>query len=351
MDSGVVKIGIVGTGATVGIGKSHADAIRNDGRASVAAVYNRTISRSEEFIEQNGLAAAACASFEELLSMVDAVDICSPNDTHTAYMVGSAKTGRPFITEKPLSAKFSNCRDILEELKRNPVFNMVGFVYRYSEQARVLKRIAEQELGRIYTFTASAGGRRLANPNVPLEWRMESGRSGNGSLCDFGSHVFDLAFYACGLRPRTISCRLNTFITNRPPGADGKTFVENDDSAVICGEGENGELFNILTSRVGMNEMRICVVGEGGILNIDFSRDIITFEKKDAKGVYNGETEAIEIPGVGRCVWFDREMRAFIDGVLGKPADVCTVSDAYLTEKALDCAALSHSSGRAVEIE
>lgn len=350
MNSGHVRIGIVGTGDTIGIGKSHSDAIRSDGRAKVTAVYNRTISRSENFIGSNRLDADACRSFEELLLKVDAVDICSPNETHIGYMVEAAKAGKPFITEKPLSASFPSCEKILEELERTPVFNMVGFVYRYSEQARALKRIAGEELGRIYTFTASAGGRRLADPGVALEWRMVKDMSGSGALGDFGSHLFDLALYTCGINPKIVSCRLHTFIDRRPPGIGGKTLVENDDCAVVCGEGENGEIFSVLTSRLGMDEIRICVAGEGGIVRVDFSRDTITFERKDPAGGYSAKAEMIGLPEVGRSVCFDREMNAFIDGILGKRADVCTVREAYLTERVLNRAVLSHSTGCAIEI-
>src|SRR5690606_4367704 len=74
------KIGIVGTGETVGIAHYHALGILADGRADIAAVYDVNPDSANRFLREHNLQhARLCASYTQLLECVDAVDICTPN--------------------------------------------------------------------------------------------------------------------------------------------------------------------------------------------------------------------------------------------------------------------------------
>ncbi|MBN2851383.1 MAG: Gfo/Idh/MocA family oxidoreductase [Clostridia bacterium] len=334
-----VKVGIVGTGSTVGIAHFHAEGLKKDKRAEITAVYNLNEKTAAAFSNAHGLTATICRTYSELLELVDAVVICTPNYAHIDYVVGAILNGKAVFVEKPLAVDYEECRKALSALENNKVFNMVGFVYRFSNHAVAVKKLVSEKIGKIYTITVSYGGTRLANPMVPLEWRMEKELSGSGSLGDFGSHLIDLLSFTCGLKVKHISCQTNTFIKVRPSNSNGKTIVENDDAAVFAVTGENGEICSVLTSRVGMDNINLCIAGEGGLLRADFSEGNMLFMPKAINGAYTGTKEYIDISFQKQfSELFETQMECFINGVLGQEVSICTIEEGAYNEKILSLA-------------
>lgn len=260
------KIGIVGTGDTVSIGHYHALGIKNDERATLSAVYNRSFQRSERFVSERNLFAVPCKSFDELLGLVDAVIICTPNDSHFEYASKAIEKGKSVLLEKPVANTLEEAQKLAKMPLESGQVVFMGFIYRYSNLFNELKRRVEEELGRVYTFSVNYGGKRLCNETVPIEWRFLKETGGSGAVGDYVSHIIDLADYTAKIRIEKIKALDNIFIKERPKGIFGKTEVENADSAVICGKGEKGELFSVCTSRLGMEDMRACVSGQGGMI-------------------------------------------------------------------------------------
>lgn len=262
----MIKIGIVGTGDTVSIGHFHELGIRHDGRAVLSGVYNRNVERSERFLSERGLSAMAARSYEELLDASDAVVICTPNDSHYAYAEKAILSGKSVLLEKPLSNDLKEAERLNAIKLHDGQIGFMGFIYRYSELFKAVKRVVNDELGKIYTFSANYGGKRLCNETLPIEWRMLEKQGGSGAIGDYVSHVIDLADFTANIRLSKAKAFDNIFIKKRLVGTDGKTLVENADSAAISGIGEHGEMFSVCTSRLGMEDMRICVTGEGGMI-------------------------------------------------------------------------------------
>lgn len=92
---------------------------------------------------------------------------------------------------------------------------MVAYVYRYTAVVERLRSLLRQRMGRVYLAQASQGGTRLADPAVPLEWRMRRSASGSGALGDFGSHLLDLLQYAAGVELAEAAGYGGTFLPTR----------------------------------------------------------------------------------------------------------------------------------------
>ena len=336
------KIGMVGVGATVGIAYNHAQGLIKDPRADIAAVYDLDKERAAAFAARYSPAARVCESPEELFSLVDAVDICTPNFTHADYVVRTAQAHRGVFVEKPLAVNLEECRRAAEAVEKAGVFNMVGFVYRFAPHAAALRELIRTRFTKIYSISGSYGARRLADPTVPFEWRMDATLSGGGALDDFGSHLLDLLFFSCGVKIKKAACLSTTSIPRRAPGPGGKELVENDDSSALTAVGERGELVSLLMTRLGMDDIALRVSGDGGLVVLSYGDDFITYYPKETGGAYQGEPQRIALPGIPHFQgWFDREMAAFVDGVLGKETEVCSVRDALAIQQALDAAARS----------
>lgn len=331
------RIGIVGAGETVGIAHYHAQGIARDGRARVSAVYDLKRENAERFVSAHGLNAAVCESYPQLLSLCDAVVICTPNAFHIPYVLEALKADRPLLVEKPLSVSLKDCDPVLEALKTHSPFHMVGFVYRYASLMQKLRELVQNDLGRVYTYSASFGGKRLSDPTLPLEWRMRRETSGSGALGDFGSHLIDNAYFAAGLRFSSMLAKTSVFVKERPADAKGRTTVENDDAAVMIAAAQNHALASFTVSRVGMEALTVLITGEGGLVRATLCENgKLFFSPKAKSGGYSGQTVTIDPASQAYFDgWFEWEDSAFIDGLYGKPGEYPDLHHGHYVEQVL----------------
>ncbi|MBR6085777.1 MAG: Gfo/Idh/MocA family oxidoreductase [Spirochaetales bacterium] len=339
------RIGIVGTGSTFGIAHYHALGVMQDKRAAVAAVYSSSTEKAVRWVCDHNLSAVVCRSYEELLSKVDAVVICTPNSYHCSMALQAAGAGKHLLVEKPVAVSAEECEMLKKTCLNNGKTGMVGFAYRFSGAVQEARKLVSQRMGEIYLFSAWLGGRRLADPSLPIEWRMRRKISGSGALGDFGSHAVDLAAYLCNQRYEEVSCMTQTFIKDRL--SDGvPAEVENDDVALFMGRGPNG-MGSFSMSRIGMVEPRFVITGEGGLVEIDLSgTGSVSYMEKKPSGKYLGETKGIglEKPNDFQAM-ISAQMTAFIDSMEGKPAPVADVAQGCYVESVLLAAEASSETG------
>lgn len=334
------RIGIVGTGATVGIAHYHTLGLLADGRTEIAAVYDINPEGARKFLQAHGLSnALVCQNYAQLLSCVDAVDICTPNYTHIDYVLEAIAAGKAIFVEKPLALSPADSRRAVEALQGKDLFNMVGFVYRYANAMPALRQLVRDEIGKVYTFSATYGGKRLANPQIGVEWRMQRNLSGSGALGDFGSHLVDLATFTAGLVFDKVSGLTSTVIPVRPASAEGKTRVENDDQAVFTARTTSNALASFTVSRVGMDDLSLLVAGEGGLARVSMAApDEIVFLPAQA-GVYQADARRIAVahqqPFDG---WFVTQMQTFASGLLGENPEVADIRQGHYVECVLEAA-------------
>ncbi len=346
------RIGIVGTGQTVGIAHFHVLGLLADGRAEIAAVYDLDRAGAARFLTAHGLdQARVCENYSQLLDSVDAVDICTPNHAHIDYVLGAIQADKAVFVEKPLALSASDSRRAVQALRGKDLFNMVGFVMRYAFVMQELRKLVQNELGRVYTFQASYGGRRLADPSIPIEWRMIQKYSGSGALGDFGSHLVDLAAYTAGMRFTAVSAMASTVIPVRPADPRGNTRVENDDQAAFVARTDAEGLAAFSVSRVGMDDIRLLVVGEGGLARVNVAAPESIQFLPAQKGVYNQEVKEIPVAAQKPFEdWFAGQMRAFVDGLSGEPTEAADIPQGHYVETVLE-AAQKASAQAAVPVE
>lgn len=334
----MIKIGIVGTGDTVSIGHCHALAIESDKRARLTAVFNRSIERSESFIAKHNAAATAAKTYEELLDKVDAVVICTPNDSHYYYAKAAIEAGKSVLLEKPVANRLEEAKALADMNLKDGQVGFVGFIYRYSNLFNALKDRVKNDLGEVFTFSVNYGGKRLCNETLPIEWRMLEKQGGSGAICDYVSHVIDLADYTSGIRLEKLKAFENIFIKERSVGTDGKTAVENADCATICGMGKKGELFSVMTSRLGMEEMRVCVTGRGGML-VASDREptkLLFFKRPYGGGMASEPIITDVLPQEKQIGRFYPQMSDFISAVEGSFSGYADFKQGLYVEEVID---------------
>lgn len=343
----MIKVGIIGTGKTFGIADYHAMGLVHDGRAKIAAVYNSTKESGLKWVARHGFDAKVCSSSQELLDIVDAVCICTPNAYHYQYAKEAIENSKDILIEKPLALTTEQCNELALLANGYPKVNMIGFVNRYAKAVQKARSIVQERLGKVFTVTAWYGGKRLSDPCLPIEWRMIKSQAGTGALGDFGSHLIDLAYFIADQRYSEISCITST---NIPYRAGEK--IENDDSAMFIAKSNNG-IGSFTVSRTGLDDIMILISGEGGLIQVSLRKPTsVVFWEKSIDGGYTGKIENYSFPEhMALDSWFDSQMTAFLDAVERKSLDYPDIQQGLYVQGVLEAAEISSDSHKEVSVK
>ncbi|GKX27585.1 oxidoreductase [Vallitalea longa] len=321
-----VKVGIVGTGYTIGIAKQHVKAYKANEKCELIALFDKVEGRAKEWAEKQELKnVTICKTYEELLDMVDAVSICTSNDAHGELAIKALESGVNVLCEKPMSSKIEYAEEMVACAKKHPeLINMIGFCYRGIPAIKYMKQIIDEgKIGRIFGFRQCLGGGRIANKtDVKLEWRMQEKYSGTGALADFGSHMIDLVDYLLKDTEGPIT-ELTAFSTISIPernkiDEEGMGAVTNDDTTVFMTKLQNGAAGTYYSSRLGTRGHVLEIIGEGGMLIYEHEDKELKINLKEKDGGYNGRKEEV-VPVPDELLEeskFHEEINEFIDNVI-----------------------------------
>jgi len=246
---------------------------------------------------------------------VDLVDVCTPGDTHAEIAIAALEAGRHVLCEKPLANSVEEAQRMAAAAARaaeRGVRSMVGFTYRRVPAIALARRlVAEGRVGQVRHVRAQYLQDWLADPAVPMSWRLDKARAGSGALGDIGAHIVDLTQYILDEQIASVTGLLETFVHARPLAVDGPTAlgakgdgpveatgeVTVDDTAAFLarfGDGAVGvfEATRYATGR--KNAIRIEINGTRGSLAFDF-------EDMNVLHVYDAEA-APETAGFTRVV-------------------------------------------------
>jgi len=200
-----IQVGVIGTGS---ISELHLSSYGKNPDAQLAAVCDLNEERARAAAVKHG-AGAVYADYRDLLadSSIEAVSICTWNNTHAEIAIAALQAGKHVLVEKPLCRTVDEAYAIEAAVRSSGKLLQVGFVRRYESKAALVRQFAEQgEFGDIYYAKASTL-RRLGNPGG---WFADVERSGGGPLIDIGVHVIDLCWYLMG-KPRPVSVSGNAY--------------------------------------------------------------------------------------------------------------------------------------------
>ncbi|NOU92275.1 gfo/Idh/MocA family oxidoreductase [Paenibacillus sp. LMG 31456] len=334
-----LRIAVIGAGS---ISDVHFNSYVNNEEVELVAVCDLIEERARAKADKYG-ARKVFTNYNDLLAdpEIDAVSICTWNNTHVEISIAALEAGKHVLVEKPMSTDINKALELQEAVKRSGKKLQVGFVRRYSGSAKVLKQFIDAgELGDIYYAKASIL-RRLGNPGG---WFSDKERSGGGPLMDIGVHIIDLCWYLMG-RPKVVSVTGNTYkkLGNRSninnlnfyKAADfdaSKNTVEDLANALI--RFENGASLYVdvsfaLHAKASCSQVEI--FGDKGGAEIEPSFVIVS-EKHDT--ILNMHPQ-VDHPGFNFEEAFQNEINHFVNSVLGRTDLISPVEDGVEITKIL----------------
>src|SRR3954453_3494458 len=75
---------------------------------------------------------------------IDAVDICTPNNTHKEMAIAAAKAGKMILCEKPLSMNAPEGEEMVRAVESAKVPNMVWYNYRRVPAVTFAKQLIDE---------------------------------------------------------------------------------------------------------------------------------------------------------------------------------------------------------------
>lgn len=194
---GKLRIGVIGCGTITKV--RHAPEYAANSHVELAAWYNRTRSKAEALAGRYG--GKVCDSVEELLAMdIDAVSVCTSNNTHAQNSIQALRAGKHVLCEKPMDITLENCIAMTQEARKRGKLLMIAQNQRFSSahvQAR--KLIAEGAIGRVLSFETKFGHSGPERwTGTDKTWFFHKEAAGMGVLADLGIHKTDLAHYLIG---------------------------------------------------------------------------------------------------------------------------------------------------------
>ena len=347
-----IRMGVIGVG---GIANRHIGEIIESSDAELAAICDV----NRENLDAKGdlyniPAHLRFESHDELLKCpdVDAVSICTPNNSHYPIAMDAIRYKKPFALEKPVALTYNEAKDIEEAALKNGIPNMVCFSYRFKSAARFARQIIrEGHLGKIHHIYGQYIQSWGAKESLPLVWRFQKDFSGSGALGDLGSHMLDLVRFMFGDFVKVCG-NAGTLVKERKiPGSEISGIVDVDDYCHFMAELDNGVSGSFMISRFGFgrgNYQRIEVYGSKGGL-------VYSLEDEDSIEVCIGELygnardyHRIPVPPQHNS----RQMQSFFDIINNKGDGLAaSISDGSINQRLLDSIIESFNEGKWVYVK
>jgi predicted dehydrogenase len=178
---------------------------------------------------------------------IDAIDICTPNNSHAEIAIAAAEAGKMILCEKPLSLNAAEGERMCAAVEKAGVLNTVWYNYRRVPAVTMAKQLIDEgRLGRIYHYRANFLQDWTMSADLPQGgaalWRLDVASAGSGVTGDLLAHCIDTAIWLNG-SIRDVTAMTETFIKERLHNETGKVEpVGIDDSCAFLCHFENGSL-------------------------------------------------------------------------------------------------------------
>lgn len=329
-----LNVGIIGAGR---IGMLHANNILNSHYFNLKAISDIHIGHLQGTHYEN-LVPLITTDSNVLFSRpdIDALFICSSTDTHAAYIVKAARSGKHIFCEKPISFNIGDTRRALRIVQETGVKFQVGFNRRFDKHFRkVYETIKAGTIGQPHMIKISS-----RDPEAPPE---EYVQNSGGMFMDMSIHDFDMVRYLSGSEVSEVYVKAANLI-------DPKFGKYNDvDTAIILITFENGTMAVIDNSRQAVYgyDQRIEVFGEKGEVSAgNEAQTNIQISTKDSIILDNP-----------KYFFLDRYKEAYLEeisefakSISGKSSLMCTGEDGYQAELLALAAQLSWKEKRSISI-
>jgi predicted dehydrogenase len=248
-----LNIGLIGYGF---MGRTHSNGYKRandffpelEYRPVLKAVCGRNAEKVQEFADQWQYESIE-TDWKSLIKRddIDAIDICTPNNSHAEIAIAAAEAGKMILCEKPLALNPEEGERMCEAVEKSGVANTVWYNYRRVPAVTMAKQLIDEGvLGKVYHYRANFLQDWTISEDLPQGgaalWRLDAAAAGSGVTGDLLAHCIDTAIWLNG-SISDVSAMTETFIKERVHQETGeKQAVTIDDACSFMCHFGNGSL-------------------------------------------------------------------------------------------------------------
>jgi predicted dehydrogenase len=236
-----LRLGMVGGGRGGLVGEWHYTGIRLSNRFDVVAgalssnpekaqlsAADWMIAGERSYSDYKAMAAAESKRPDG----IEAVSICTPNDSHAAIASAFLSAGIDVILDKPMTTDTADAQALAALVKKTGRFLGLTYPYVFQPMVRQARHmIASGVIGDVRQVIMEYAQDWATEIDPAAVWRQDPKRAGRASATgDIGTHVFHMLEYVTGLSVDKLRADLHTCGAAKPM----------DDTAFVSVRMENG---------------------------------------------------------------------------------------------------------------
>lgn len=334
-------LAIIGCGM---IGREHFSVAQLLGRAKVIAVYDSNPRSVESFMNAVRKSGAElprlCSSIADIVAdqSIDAVLICTPNDTHLEVLRSVVESEKHLLLEKPMATTLADAAAVHRLTDGYPAVFQIGLQYRYKAiyAEALYEALERRSIGPVRLLS-------LTEHRIPFldkvgQWNKFNRHSG-GTLVEKCCHYFDLLNQLSQSKPRSVyanGAQSTNFLSFRFDNKEADIL----DHAAVNIEYENGCIANFsLCMFAPMFNEELVICGDHGRIRAEECEDFtagprLRTELEIARG-HEGVSRksqphypsSIEQSGHNGATYY--EHIAFANRIAGRQVKAATVADGF----------------------
>jgi predicted dehydrogenase len=296
-----VRVAIVGLGAIAE--RNHLPEFARTKGAQIAALVSARPSALRRLGGSYGVE-QRYAHYRDVVTRddIDALVICTTNDSHAEIAEAALSHGKHVLVEKPITTRLQDAVALVALAKKQRRVLHVHHNLRFTPTALAAARVlAGGRIGRVVAFEAllSHQGPRGWAPHAA--WFFDPARVGGGVLMDLGVHAFDLLRYWLGDEARAVVASAQGAARKADAGA-----AHHASCLVEFRAGASGSV--TVSWRDGVYRNCYYFIGEKAALSVDLASGELALHK-------NGQTRNVPVPAAGERA--PSAQRAFIAAIRG----------------------------------
>ena len=208
----MLRIGIIGCGKIAQV--RHLPEYAENPDVQIAALADLNLERTKELAQRYG--AKAYASDKELLAdpSIDAVSICSANNSNAEMAIAALKAGKHVLCEKPMATTLEDCEAMVKAAEQAGKLLMIDQNQRLAPAHQKAREwIRAGKIGKPLTFRtrfAHGGPETWSVDPGSSTWFFDKKRAAMGTLADLGVHKTDLIQFLLDQQVTEVTAFLST---------------------------------------------------------------------------------------------------------------------------------------------
>ena len=349
-----IRVAIIGCGTIAN--NAHIPAYLKNENVEIAAFCDIIPERAQKAVEDYGCG-IAITNYCEILTdeSIDAVSICTPNDSHKEISVAAMDAGKHVLCEKPAAKTYEDALVMQKAAHKTGKILNIGVCNRFNSAVNTIKELIDGgALGELYHVYISFRAHRSI-PGLGGAFTTKA-ISGGGVLIDWGVHFLDIVMYcASDPAPKSASaktfCKLGKDIDSYvfenmwagPPVKDGIYDVDDFATGFVRTEGPTITFNGAWAQNINESEMFIDFLGTESGIRLQYGGDFHLFGVKDGKLI-------TEKPAFEESNHYENEINSFIQCILTGKKNAAHIDTAVITSKLMQAIYDSSDKGKEIEL-